>query len=144
MNVTGMLPFENMVDDYIEETGNHVMYRVYPMFDGDNLVATGALMEAWSVEDNGEGICFNVFVYNIQPGITIDYATGNSALNEDAEDIYNTDPDVTYVLNTNTKKFHYPYCGSVTSMKESNKKETNETREELINQGYKPCGSCNP
>ena len=144
MNVIGMLPFENMVDDYIEETGNHVMYRVYPMFDGDNLVATGALMEAWSVEDNGEGICFNVFVYNIQPGITIDYATGNSALNEDAEDIYNTDPDVTYVLNTNTKKFHYPYCGSVTSMKESNKKETNETREELINQGYKPCGSCNP
>ena len=144
MNVIGMLPFENMVDDYIEETGNHVMYRVYPMFDGDNLVATGALMEGWSVEDNGEGICFNVFVYNIQPGITIDYATGNSALNEDAEDIYNTDPDVTYVLNTNTKKFHYPYCGSVSTMKESNKKETNETREELISQGYKPCGNCNP
>ena len=144
MNVIGMLPFENMVDDYIEETGNHVMYRVYPMFDGDNLVAAGVLMEGWSVEDNGEGICFNVFVYNIQPGIAIDYATGNSALSEEAEDIYNTDPDVTYVLNTNTKKFHYPYCGSVTSMKESNKKETNETRDELISQGYKPCGNCNP
>ena len=144
MNVIGMLPFENMVDDYIDETGNHVMYRVYPMFDGDNLVAAGALMEAWSVEDNGEGICFNVFVYNIQPGITIDYATGNSELSEEAEDIYNTDPEVTYVLNTNTKKFHYPYCGSVTSMKESNKKETNETREELIAQGYKACGNCKP
>lgn len=144
MNVIGMLPFENMVDDYIDETGNHVMYRVYPMFDGDNLVATGALMEAWSVEDNGEGICFNVFVYNIQPGITIDYATGDSALNEDADKLYETDPDVTYVLNTNTLKFHYPYCGSVTSMKESNKKETNETREELIAQGYKACGNCKP
>jgi len=144
MNVTGMLPFENMVADYVQETGNHVMYRVYPMFDGDNLVATGALMEAWSVEDDGEGVCFNVFVYNIQPGVTIDYATGNSALNEDADKLLETDPNVTYVLNTNTMKFHYPYCGSATSMKESNKKETNETREELISQGYKPCGSCNP
>ena len=78
MNVDGMLPFENMVADYIKETGNHVMYRVYPMFEGDNLVAEGALMEAWSVEDEGEGICFNVFVYNIQPGVEINYATGES------------------------------------------------------------------
>ena len=78
MNVTGMLPFENMVDDYVEETENHVLYRVTPVFDGDNLVASGVQMEAFSVEDEGEGVCFNVFVYNVQPGIVIDYATGES------------------------------------------------------------------
>ena len=78
MNVDGMLPFENMIADYVKETGNHVMLRVYPMFHGDDLVAEGVLMEAKSVEDEGEGICFNVFVYNIQPGVEIDYATGES------------------------------------------------------------------
>ena len=78
MNVTGMLPFENMVDDYVEETENHVLYRVTPIFEGTNLVASGVQMEAFSVEDEGEGICFNVFVYNVQPGVVIDYATGNS------------------------------------------------------------------
>ncbi len=144
MNVIGMLPFENMVADYIRETGNHVMYRVLPMFDDNNLLAAGVLMEAWSVEDEGEGICFNVFVYNVQPGVTIDYATGNSELTEDAYEQNKTDEDVTYVLNINTKKFHYPYCGSVSTMKESNRMDTTETREELIEQGYKPCGNCNP
>lgn len=78
LNVTGMLPFENMVDDYVEETENHVLYRVTPIFDGDNLVASGVQMEAFSVEDDGEGICFNVYVYNVQPGVSIDYATGES------------------------------------------------------------------
>lgn len=78
MNVDGMLPFENMVDDYVEETENHVLYRVTPIFEGQNLVASGVHMEAFSVEDEGEGICFNVFVYNVQPGIAIDYATGES------------------------------------------------------------------
>ena len=82
MNVDGMLPFENMIADYVKETKNHVMLRVYPMFEGDNLVADGVLMEAWSVEDDGEGICFNVFVYNIQPGVEINYATGESKLAE--------------------------------------------------------------
>ena len=80
LNVEGMLPFENMVADYVKETGNHVLYRVTPIFDGDNLVARGVQMEAWSVEDNGEGICFNVYCYNNQPGIEIDYATGESKL----------------------------------------------------------------
>lgn len=80
MNVEGMLPFENMVADYVKETGNHVVYRVTPIFEGDNLVASGVQMEAKSVEDGGEGICFNVYVYNIQPGIEIDYATGDSQL----------------------------------------------------------------
>lgn len=79
MNVEGMLPFENMVADYVKETGNHVLYRVDPVFEGGNLLAKGVQMEAWSVEDEGEGICFNVFVYNVQPGIDIDYATGASS-----------------------------------------------------------------
>lgn len=78
MNVDGMLPFENMVDDYIEETGNHVMYRVTPVFVGDELVARGVQMEAFSVEDDGDGICFNVYCFNAQPGVAIDYSTGLS------------------------------------------------------------------
>ena len=79
-NVDGMLPFENMVADYIRETGNHVIYRVTPIYEGNNLVASGVLMEAYSVEDAGEGVCFNVYCYNVQPGIVIDYATGASKL----------------------------------------------------------------
>ena len=78
MNTEGMLPFENMVADYIRETGNHVIYRVTPIFEGDELVARGVQMEAFSVEDNGEGICFHVYVYNNQPGVIIDYATGEN------------------------------------------------------------------
>ncbi len=82
MNVQGMLPFENMVADYIKETKNHVLYRVTPVFEDDNLIASGVKMEAMSVEDKGEGICFNVYVYNKQPGIRIDYKTGESRLAE--------------------------------------------------------------
>ena len=80
MNVQGMLPFENMVSEYIRETENHVLYRVTPIFEGENLVANGVQIEAKSVEDNGETICFNVYVYNNQPGITIDYSNGESQL----------------------------------------------------------------
>ncbi|MBR5295401.1 MAG: DNA/RNA non-specific endonuclease, partial [Clostridia bacterium] len=79
-NTEGMLPFENMVADYIKETNHHVAYRITPVYDGDSLVAKGVRMEAYSVEDNGEGICFHVFVYNVQPGIVIDYVTGESRL----------------------------------------------------------------
>ena len=78
LNIEGMLPFENLVADYVKETENHVLYRVTPIFEGDNLVAHGVLMEGWSVEDEGEGVCFCVYAYNAQPGITIDYATGES------------------------------------------------------------------
>ena len=78
MNVDGMLPFENMIDDYVDETENHVLYRVTPIYEGDELVARGVLMEAYSIEDQGEGICFNVYAYNNQPGVVIDYATGDS------------------------------------------------------------------
>ena len=80
LNVDGMLLFENMVADYIKETNNHVLYRVTPIFTGDNLLADGVLMEAESVEDNGEGISYNVFCYNVQPGVKIDYVTGDSSL----------------------------------------------------------------
>ena len=82
MNVEGMLPFENLVAEYVRETGNHVLYRVTPVFQGLNLVAQGVQMEALSVEDGGQGVCFNVFVYNAQPGVSIDYATGDSWLAE--------------------------------------------------------------
>lgn len=84
LNTRGMLPFENMVADYIKETGNHVLYRVTPVFSGTNLVANGVEMEAWSVEDQGDGICFHVYCYNNQPGIEIDYATGESSLTADS------------------------------------------------------------
>ena len=83
LNVQGMLPFENLTADYVKETGNHVLYRVTPIFEGDNLVASGVLMEAESVEDEGDGVLFCVYVYNVQPGVTIDYATGKSELAED-------------------------------------------------------------
>lgn len=83
MNVNGMLPFENMVADYIKTNrNNHVLYRVTPIFKGNNLVASGVQMEAYSVEDSGQEVCFNVYVYNVQPGIIIDYATGESRLAE--------------------------------------------------------------
>lgn len=84
LNVTGMLPFENDVADYVQRTENHVLYRVTPVFVGTELVARGVQMEAYSVEDAGDGVCFNVFVYNVQPGVVIDYATGDSWLEEDA------------------------------------------------------------
>lgn len=80
MNTVGMLPFENQIADYVHETGNHVLYRVTPDFQGNNLVASGVEMEAWSVEDGGQGVCFHVYCYNIQPGIGINYADGDSWL----------------------------------------------------------------
>lgn len=80
MNVEGMLPFENMIADYVKETNNHVLYRVTPLFTGDNLIADGVLMEAESVEDKGESILFNVFCYNVQPGVAINYLDGSSQL----------------------------------------------------------------
>lgn len=83
LNVEGMLPFENMIADYVKETNNHVLYRVTPIFQEDYLVADGVQMEAWSVEDDGEGICFHVFAYNVQPGVSIDYATGESWLTKE-------------------------------------------------------------
>lgn len=142
MNVDGMLPFENMVADYVKETENHVLYRVTPIFEGDNLVASGVQMEAQSVEDKGEGVCFNVYVYNNQPGVTIDYATGDSWASD--EEPLDTGKESTYILNTSSRKFHKPDCGSVETISPSNKKSYTGTREELINQKYTPCGKCKP
>ena len=118
MNVDGMLPFENMVADYIKETEHHVRYRVTPIYEGDNLVASGVEMEAESVEDEGEGLSFHVYVYNVQPGIEIDYATGDSHETDTEQTNQASDNQVeSYVLNTNNKKFHKPTCSSVKDMK---------------------------
>ncbi len=162
LNVTGMLPFENKVANYVESTGNHVLYRVTPVFEGNNLLATGVLMEAKSVEDNGTGICFHVFAYNSQPGITIDYATGDSALSREMPldtakaktpavqettavgEVPIDAESADYILNTNTHKFHFPTCPSVGDMKEKNKKEFSGTRDEAVAQGYSPCKRCHP
>lgn len=139
MNTEGMLPFENMIADYIKETDNRVMYRVSPVFVGDELVARGVLMEGYSVEDEGDGICFNVYAYNCQPGVEIDYKTGKNKLIELEGGI-----ESSYVLNTNSKKFHKPDCDSVKDISQSNKKTFEGTREELVLRGYSPCGSCKP
>lgn len=145
LNVEGMLPFENMVADYIQETDNHVLYRVTPIFSGDNLVADGVLMEAYSVEDGGEGVTFCVYAYNVQPGVTIDYATGDSALaGEPPTGETGQTGERDYVLNTGTKKFHLPDCASATDMKAANRQEYHGTREALLQQGYAPCGRCKP
>ena len=187
LNNSVMKHFEILVIRHIENTQNHVLYRVTPIYRGDDLVATGVQMEAWSVEDGGEGICFNVFVYNVQPGILIDYSDGSSERDpdyvppetadddellfffemgsisapvpgrslpgegsEEARDATSDDAaggkDFTpnYIVNINTKVFHYPDCTSVRDMKEKNKLGYYGTREDAINDGYHPCGICHP
>ena len=148
MNVEGMLPFENMVADYIKETNNHVMYRVTPIYEGDNLVASGVQMEAYSVEDNGEGICFNIYAYNNQPEITIDYATGDNWLSTEAptnnsSTSESTDSN-TYVLNISSKKIHKPTCGGLANTKEENKKTYTGDIQILLDEGYEKCKTCKP
>ena len=143
LNVTGMLKFEDRVADYVKATDHHVLYRVTPVFEGDNLVATGLEMEAYSVEDCGKGVSFHVFVYNIQPGITIDYATGES-WTDDSKTEENTEAEDGYVLNTNTHKFHKENCESVRDIAGSNKEVYTGNREDLINMGYEPCKRCKP
>lgn len=149
LNVEGMLPFENDVADYIEITNNHVYYKVTPIFEGNNLVANGVQMQAYSVEDNGQGISFNVYCYNVQPGVAIDYATGdNQAVTSSSASVTSTSSDEadkkTYIVNTKTKKFHNPDCDGVKKMSSSNKKKYKGTRDSLISNGYSPCQKCNP
>lgn len=226
LNVEGMLPFENKVADYIEKTNNHVLYRVTPVFKDDNLVASGVQIEAYSVEDKGKGICFNVYCYNVQPGVIIDYSDGSSKLadtetpssitmsykkytldvgksktltaaispntvkttvtwyssnskvatvnskgkvtaiaagtatitaktsnglkaqctitvkkNDSSSD---TSKNCTFVVNTNTKKFHEPNCPSVKDIKDKNRLDTNKSCDTLIAEGYSPCKRCHP
>lgn len=184
LNVEGMLPWENKVADYVKDTGNHVLYRVTPDFEGDNLVASGVRIEAFSVEDEGAGICFHVYCYNVQPGVGINYADGESWLDEDGtgggakngqpEDMLAQVEQPTdemndasehvpitektenglegqqkgeekeYVLNTNTKRFHYPHCDSVSDMKDKNRENFKGKRETLIDNEYVPCKRCKP
>lgn len=144
MNVDGMLPFENMVADYVKETDNHVLYRVTPVFEGGDLVASGVQIEAMSVEDKGEGILFNVYCYNVQPGVEIDYSTGDSSLTSDTKQDDNAADETTYILNTNSKKFHYPDCSGAESISEANKQTYTGARDELLEKGYEPCGRCKP
>ena len=142
MNVQGMLPFENMVADYIKETGNHVLYRVTPVFEGKNPLASGVTMEAWSVEDNGEGICFYVYAYNVQPGVEIDYTTGESRL---AEPVVGEGEDVkTYVVNTGSGKFHDGTCPQAISIKPENKESFETTRNQMLAWSFVPAGCCKP
>ena len=143
LNVTGMLKFEDLVADYVNETNHHVLYRVTPVFESDNLVASGVEMEAYSVEDKGEGVSFHVFLYNVQPGITIDYATGESWL-DDSKTTEDNEKTLNYVLNTNTHKFHKGNCESVRDIAGSNKEVYTGNREDLINMGYEPCKRCKP
>ena len=146
LNVQGMLPFENMVADYVKETGNHVMYRITPDYSGDELVARGVRMEAYSVEDEGDGITFHVYVYNIQPGVKIDYTDGSSKIDNGIEEetpatgASSTD----YILNVKSKKFHSIDCGQADSISEANKEIYSGDRDSLVNQGYQPAGCCNP
>ena len=168
MNVDGMQPYETQVSEYVESTGHHVHYRATPVFFDDDLLARGVLIEAQSVED--DKIHFCRFCYNVQPGIIIDYSDGSSNgpefVGSDAEapaeskgtseaapsrELPVVSPSKesrgnvrTYILNTNTNKFHYPECESVPKIKDKNKKEVEATREEIIAQGYEPCQNCDP
>ncbi len=144
LNIQGMLPFENEVAEYIKSTNNHVMYRVTPIFEGDNLLADGVQMEGYSVEDKGESISFNVFCYNVQPGVNIDYATGDNSASGEYTTTTNEDTTDSYIVNINTKKFHKPSCSSVSKLSEKNKKKYKGKRSSLINNGYEPCKNCNP
>lgn len=213
MNAAGMLPYESMVADYVNETGGEVLYRVTPWFEGNELVARGVQMEAQSLDDGGAAVSFNVFVYNVEPGVAIDYTDGSSrassevpqvkrfvgAIDPDgsisdapeadprydhdawgstanvketgsggrndegsASDAADAQPDAskdagasdsdesardtqgTYVLNTNTMKFHYPTCPSVEETEPDNRQNYEGSRQDLINQGFEPCGRCKP
>ena len=159
MNIGRMLDLENMTASYIRSTGNHVMYRVTPCFEGNNLVSQGVLMEAYSVEDSGAGIKFCNFVFNIQPNVNINYADGTNSLisaptTTTATQTIKTTTQATqntqstqsasrqFVLNTNTKKYHELSCSSIKDIKEKNKGTYTGTEEELKNMGYSPCKKC--
>ncbi len=174
LNVQGMLPFENMVADYVKETGKHVLYRVTPVFKGNNLVAHGVLMEAMSTEDGGRSVLFNVYCYNVQPQISINYKTGTSTYTggttvakKTTQKSYSSSSQRSatksssysktsassssksmavniYVLNNSTHKFHRPGCSSAARISSRNREEYTGSRNSLISDGYSPCKRCNP
>lgn len=151
LNIEGMYAFENMVQDFVIETGYHVMYRVTPIYEGKNLVASGVLVEGLSVEDRGEGISFCIYAYNVQPGVEINYLTGeNRAVGDSSKgDEENGDLDngeVSFVLNISSKRYHKPDCSGVASMSDKNRLEFAGTIEDLLEEypNYQPCGTCKP
>lgn len=154
LNQKVMGQFEQEIRDYLDEEGatpehdKHVLMRVTPDFRGQELVARGVQIEAFSLDDAGASICFNVYCYNVQPGVTIDYATGASRLEGTSAPQVNETvmqgTEQAYVLNTNTKKFHYPDCRSATEMKAKNRQDVTASREQLIEQGYSSCARCKP
>ena len=147
MNINGMLPFENMVADYIKETGNHVAYRITPIFEGNNLVCSGVQMEAYSIEDDGDGICFNVYCYNVQPGITINYANGdssgpssnNNTTSSTQSSTQNNNSassgDIVWIPNSGSKYHSHSGCSNM-------KNPRQVTKQEAINQGFDACKKC--
>ena len=153
MNTSGMLPFENEVAEYVRSTGNHVIYRATPIFRDDELLARGVTLEAYSLEDKGKGVTFNVFCYNVEPGVKISYKTGKNALDKDGGDktgdVDHVEPlevpeGVTFVLNNNTMRFHRTDCKGAATILEHNRSWFYGTREEAIDKGYVPCGMCKP
>ena len=163
LSTEGMLPFENGINRYIDNTGNHVLYRVTPVFVGDELVARGVHMEALSVEDDGDGVRFNVYCYNVQPGVTIDYATGenwettDTGIDDAGDAVASPEtggegadatetPDVVgaYVLNESSMKFHRLDCDSVADIAPGNRADYEGSRNALLDAGYEPCGACTP
>ncbi len=147
MNQETMQGFEQRILGHIRNTGNHVLLRVTPVYQGSELVARGVHYEAQSIEDGGRAISINAFLWNVQPGIAIDYATGESQI-EVTDELTPTSsaPNAVadYILNTRSKKFHYPTCASVRDMKEKNKDYFTGSREDVMQQGYTPCGNCHP
>lgn len=144
MNVDGMLPFENMVADYVKETNNHVLYRVTPIFKDGELVARGVLMEAQSVEDQGEGVQFCVYVYNNQPGVSINYEDGTSQENGELKQESDNSVKITFILNTSSGKFHSVDCKQGQEMKTENREDTTISRSQMVKKGYTPAKCCNP
>ena len=146
MNIDGMSGFEARISNYLSHSDNHVLYRATPVFSGNDLLARGVHLEVLSEEDGGEGIMLNVFIYNVQPGIEIDYSTGESRAMENAQEVIANRnaalPDSAYVANTKTGKFHYTWCRAAQTMAERNKYYSDD-REELI-QFFEPCKICNP
>ena len=170
LNVDGMLPYENRVADFAESSDLHVAYRVEPVYKGDELIARGVHIEAESIEDKGESLAFNVYCYNVQPYVDIDYKTGESTADSDAPDSAESSDssanqsgsssnsgssqnagagsqdsiEQTYILNTNTKRYHLQGCRSLSQMKDKNKRTFHGSKKELSRMGYQPCGNCNP
>ncbi len=147
LNVQGMIPYEDMVADYVKETGNHVMYRVTPIYTGNNLLADGVLIEGWSVEDEGDGICFNVYSYNVQPGVVINYKTGeNYAASTNVTEETESATEETFVINKSSYKVHLPTCGSAKNMSTKNRVEFVGTVDALLAKYPKAtsAGCCHP